>query len=792
MRVAVNLTVGYRETGRWETARKMGNRAVFGAVSAKLPALEAMAAGNLGDVAMATGDFVEAEAWYDRAGQLARNHELVGEEAELLRRRAELALRAGKDALSLAERASVQTQGMPAEHARATMLWQVARARIGAPADVMPHLDAVSEPLLEQGDQGGLAWARLWAAEAAAEAGLLNDARELVQQVGSWAAEVGQAELSALSGALQERLRPPRAAGAERVLELASELSQYTDANTILAEVARTACELLDADRACVAVPREEGHALVAFSSVAFDPSSSVLRVVLSDQREVLATDLGDRADLRMRSSVHAMELRSVLCVPIVDRGEVLGALYADSRTASRRQLSESVGPMRGLANLAGMALVRLRTDALAAAEAANREQLARLQAAEAEVHALAERLRARNDELVELNRALAAAADAERAAAESRARFLATMSHEFRTPMNGVLGMVDLLETLPATAQQRAHLAVIRRSGELMLGMVDRVLTSSRLEANRYELDLGTFDLIETCRRVVEQVRFSPFAEGLDLRLDLGAVTTATVSGDEGSLQQVLLNLLGNAVRFTDDGAVELRVRREGDHWRFRVSDTGIGIAEDDQASIFEPFVQVGSSRRGGTGLGLSITSELVALMGGAIRCSSQPGVGTTFSFVLDLPAAEHTGDTDAAVQPTVHGRRVLVVEDNAVNVMVAVRQLESFGCVAEYATTLRAAREALASRGPYDLLLLDWELPDGTGGDFATEIRAAGLAPGAPLVALTAHCGEASRLRSFDHGLDDHMVKPLRREDLAVILQRWLPESRECLHSARGLVAS
>ncbi len=777
VRVAVNLTVGYGEAGRWEDARQTGHRALVEARDAGLVALEAMAAGNLGDVAMATNQHDKAGAWFERATQLAEVHELVSEKAELARRRAELAIRSvADDALELAERACLLTEGMPAEHARAAMLWQVARARAEAPADVMGHLEVVAAPLSQAGDQGGLAWARFWAAEAAAEAELLVDARELVEGVCTWAVEVGHAELATRAGALRERLRAPAASGAERVLELAGMLARETDLDRLLSEVARASCELVDADRACVVISGEPlQHA--AFSGEVFEPSSSVLHAVLQETREVLAIDLGDRADIRLRSSVHAMELRSVLCVPILDRGEILGALYADSRTASRRQLTESVGLMRGLANLAGSALVRVRSDALRAASLADRAQVARLEEADAVARVQAVELEGRNAELVELNRALAAAADAERAASETRARFLAMMSHEFRTPMNGVLGMVDLLEALPASPEQLQHLGVIRRSGEFMLGMVERVLAASRLESGAYELETAPFDLGDTCGRVLEQVRFSEHARGLSLRLDLQLEEEAVVAGDEGALQQVLFNLLGNAVRFTDQGGVALRVRRVGERVCFEVSDTGVGIAPADQQRIFEAFVQVREQRRGGTGLGLSITAELVDLMGGTIGCSSVVGVGTIFEVDLPLPCVAPARSPQIRVEAAPRfGHRVLVVEDNPVNMMVAVRQLKSLGCVTDEATSCAQALARAAEGGPYDLFLLDWELGDGTAADVARGLREVRGCQEVPKVVLTAHSGAGARFRSLDAGLDDHMLKPLRREELASVLRRWL----------------
>ncbi len=379
---------------------------------------------------------------------------------------------------------------------------------------------------------------------------------------------------------------------------------------------------------------------------------------------------------------------------------------------------------------------------------------------------------------------ALTAARERAEAAARAKGDFLATMSHEIRTPLNGVLGMAYLLESGSLDARQQSQLATLRASAEGLSQLLNDILDLSKLEAGKLEIAWQPFRPAMTARAVADLLEPQARAKGIALQSIWADGTTGWFLGDEVRLRQILLNLVGNAVKFTERGSVTIRLGRRDGGLRISVEDTGIGIAAEAQAKLFERFEQADSSttrRFGGTGLGLSICRSLVELMRGEIGVESEPGRGSRFWVELPLPGAEapspaHTASLEAAAAAVrFAGSRILVVEDNVVNQTVARQMLERMGCEVTLAADGKAGVEA-ARNGRFDLILVDCFMPVMDGFEAARTIRESEMGR-TPIVALTAAVDEESRGRVLAAGMDGLLAKPLHPRRLVETLQRWLP---------------
>jgi PAS domain S-box-containing protein len=397
--------------------------------------------------------------------------------------------------------------------------------------------------------------------------------------------------------------------------------------------------------------------------------------------------------------------------------------------------------------------------------------------------------------DVTERNRAsaeLAIARDQAVEASNMKSAFLANMSHEIRTPMNGVIGMTELLLSMGLTDAQRDCAEQIARSGEQMLSIINDILDISKIETGHLELDIADFDPVEAVTQTCALARAQADAKGLSLELEVAPDLPRRLCGDSRRLNQIVLNLVTNAIKFTSEGAVTVSLTmadrdvEDGTAVRIAVSDTGIGIASDSLERMFEPFTQADVSTTriyGGTGLGLAIVRELVELMGGRIHAESVLGEGSTFSFELVLgdPLAEEAPAAPGEAAPSegaiwARPPLVLVAEDSQINQIVAARSLERCGCRVEVVADGRQALVALASRR-FDAVMMDCQMPELDGYGATAELRRR-EAPGqrVPVIAMTAQAMDGDRERCLEAGMDDFISKPMRFDALRSMLMKWV----------------
>ena len=400
----------------------------------------------------------------------------------------------------------------------------------------------------------------------------------------------------------------------------------------------------------------------------------------------------------------------------------------------------------------------------------------------ESQKNAALERFGAANRELEKANREA-------REASRAKSEFLANMSHEIRTPMNGVLGMARRLTQADLEPEDKRVAGIIRRSAQALLAILDDVLDLSKVEAGQLALEKSPTDPCDLITDTVELLGEAARDKGIELTTRIEQDACRLVDTDPVRLRQVLVNLVSNAVKFTEVGGVEIRLidlqpsdPGSAPRLRFEIADTGIGIAPEHQESVFDVFTQADASttrRFGGTGLGLAICARLVELMGGDIGLESTAGAGSTFWF--EIPAEESSSaaiDARDSSGITLGPNRVLVADDDPINQEVTVAMLREIGCVVD---TAADGREAIAALRPHEhsLVLMDCQMPDVDGYGATRAIRDAERLdpsrPRMPIIALTASALKEDRIACLESGMDDHLAKPFTIRQLHDILETW-----------------